>query len=492
MLALGSRFDRLNILIALLVILAVIFFYWLVWRAQWPLEIDGNEPWNAYQVDRLAAGLPLYPPPDALIANNYPPLSFILAHWLTIIFGLDAVLIGRCLSLLGVLMTAIGCGISTRAMGGGGAAVTLSAAWYVATMSRHFDIIAGMNDPQIFAGGIMMAGMACFIVAYRDRRPVIPAFTLMVLAGFFKHNLFATPATAIVWLLIYDRRAAKEAIAASIALLAAGFLVSTIAFGPDFLHQLWSPREIRFFRIIERIGQMQWIAPAGVLVIVWIVQARSRWQAQFCGLFCLCGLLSHLFQQTGEGVDANSQFELVTAVAIGLGLALDGVGCRQATSRMAQTAILSVVILRLLLVSRFEPYLVLTSQAYRDNAQRALVIAAKEADAIRRSVGLAVCTIPTVCRQAGQPFVVDRFFMSQKVAVGLLSAAELEARIRQAGISVVAIDPDASTRPLASEAKFSHILDHRRGLLPPHPAPIRPDSGDPALLWRLGWVAGEQ
>ncbi len=488
MTALRSRLEWPNILIALLVALAVIFFNWLVWRAQWPLEIDGNEAWNAYQVDRLAAGLPLYPPSDALIANNYPPLSFILAHWLTRVLSFDAIIIGRCLSLLGILITAAGCGFSTRVMGGGAAAVTLSVAWYVAAMSRHFDIFAGMNDPQIFAGSIMMAGMVCFIVAYRDRRSVIPAFALMVLAGFFKHNLFATPATAIIWLLIHDRRTAMGAIAASIALIAAGFVVSTIAFGPDFLYQLLSPREIRFFRIVQRIGHMQWIAPAGVIVIIWIGQARNSWQAQFCGLFCLCGLLSHLLQQTGEGVDTNSQFELVTAIAIGLGLALGGIGCRQATSRMVQTTILAVVILRLLLISRFEPYLVLTSQTYRDNAQRSLTIVAKETDAIRKNVGLAVCTIPTVCRQAGQPFVVDRFIMHQKIAVGLLSAAELDARIRQAGISIVPIDPDASTRLLSSEAKISHILDHRRGLLPPHPAPTLSDSGHSAS-WCGGWPA---
>lgn len=484
MTALRSRLDWPTILIALLVALAVIFFNWLVWRAQWPLEIDGNEPWNAYQVDRLAAGLPLYPPSDALIANNYPPLSFILAHWLTRVLSFDAIIIGRCLSLLGILVTAAGCGFSTRVMGGGAAAVTLSVAWYIATMSRHFDIYAGMNDPQIFAGSIMMAGMVCFIVACRDRRSVIPAFALMVLASFFKHNLFATPATAIVWLLIHDRRAAMGAIGASIALIAAGFVASTIAFGLDFLYQLFPPREMRLLRIVQRIGHMQWIAPAGVIVVIWIVRARNNWQAQFCGLFCLCGLLSHLLQQTGEGVDTNSQFELVTAIAIGLGLALGGIGCRQVTSRVVQTTILAVVILRLLLISRFEPYLVLMSQTYRENAQRSLAIVAKETDAIRKNVGLAVCTIPTVCRQAGQPFVVDRFIMSQKVAVGLLSAAELDARIRQAGISVVAIDPDASTRLLSSEAKIGHILDHQRGLLPPHPALALPDSGHSAL-WRL-------
>lgn len=459
--ALRKRHDWSVILIGLLVVLAIIFFNWLVWRAQWPLEIDVNEPWNAYQVDRLAAGLPLYPPADGLIANNYPPLSFILINWLTGAFSLDAIFVGRCLSLLGILITAGACSYATRVMGGGAAAVTLSAAWYVATMARHFDTFAGMNDPQIFAGSIMMAGLVCFIVACRDRRSVIPAFALMVLAGFFKHNLFAAPATAIVWLLIHDRRAAIEAIAVSVALLTAGFLTAITAFGADFLHQLLSPREMRFFRIVQGIGHLQWIAPAIVIVIIWIVQARTKWQAQFCGLYILCSLLSDLVQQTGEGVDTNSQFELVTATAIGLGLASDGLSRGHATPQSAKIAILAVVILRLLLAARFEPYLVLTSQSYRDYARQSLDIAAKAADALRKNANLAACTIPTICRQAGQPFVLDRFIMSQKVAVGQLSAVQLDERIRQAGIALVAIDPDASIRLLTVEAKLGHILNHR-------------------------------
>ena len=69
--------DRLTAaLIWALALLAALFLVWPVWRAFLPLEIWGNEGWNAYHADTAMRGGSLYPPPDGLVANNYPPLSF--------------------------------------------------------------------------------------------------------------------------------------------------------------------------------------------------------------------------------------------------------------------------------------------------------------------------------------------------------------------------------------------------------------------------------
>jgi len=43
-----------------------------------PLPLDPNEGWNAYFADAAIHGGVLYPAADALITNNYPPLSFYL------------------------------------------------------------------------------------------------------------------------------------------------------------------------------------------------------------------------------------------------------------------------------------------------------------------------------------------------------------------------------------------------------------------------------
>src|SRR5205085_8044598 len=88
----------------LLAALAALFLVWPVWRAFLPMEIWGNEGWNAYHADEAMRGAGLYPPPDGLVANNYPPLSYYLLGWLGRVFG-DPLYVGRALSLLATLGT---------------------------------------------------------------------------------------------------------------------------------------------------------------------------------------------------------------------------------------------------------------------------------------------------------------------------------------------------------------------------------------------------
>ena len=70
-----------TILICSIAVLAALFLVWPVWRAFLPMEIWGNEGWNAYHADAAMRGLPLYPPNDGLVANNYPPLSAHCNAW---------------------------------------------------------------------------------------------------------------------------------------------------------------------------------------------------------------------------------------------------------------------------------------------------------------------------------------------------------------------------------------------------------------------------
>ena len=88
-----------SILIWSIAALACLFLVWPVWRASLPLEIWGNEGWNAYHADQAMRGSGLYPPPDGLVANNYPPLSYYLIGWLGKLFG-DPLYVGRAVSIL--------------------------------------------------------------------------------------------------------------------------------------------------------------------------------------------------------------------------------------------------------------------------------------------------------------------------------------------------------------------------------------------------------
>src|SRR5947209_10161883 len=64
--------------------------------------LDPNEGWNAAHALAAMAGGTLYPSPQSLMVNNYPPLSFYIVGALARLTG-DAVIAGRILSLISFL-----------------------------------------------------------------------------------------------------------------------------------------------------------------------------------------------------------------------------------------------------------------------------------------------------------------------------------------------------------------------------------------------------
>src|SRR5579872_1542085 len=160
MIVMLSRFGT-RTQVALLVLLAVYFMVWPVWRLPFPIEIAQNEGWNAYHADAAMGAAPLYPPTDTLIINNYPPLSFYVVGALAQVFG-DALYVGRVLSLIAV--AALGALIAKVIMqlGGGRAGAAVGGLWFVAVMARSFNRFVGMNDPQLVGHAIMMAALAWF------------------------------------------------------------------------------------------------------------------------------------------------------------------------------------------------------------------------------------------------------------------------------------------------------------------------------------------
>ncbi|MET4501940.1 hypothetical protein ABIB70_008139 [Bradyrhizobium sp. F1.2.8] len=59
------------------------------------VEIWFTESWNAYWQDAAAAQAPLYPAPESLIGNIYPPLSFYAVGLLGKVLHVDCVYVGR-------------------------------------------------------------------------------------------------------------------------------------------------------------------------------------------------------------------------------------------------------------------------------------------------------------------------------------------------------------------------------------------------------------
>src|SRR5581483_865164 len=247
--------------VAILALLAVFYLAWPVWRGLFGVEIDGNEPWNAFLADAAWGAGPLYPPPDSLTGNNYTPLSFYILGGLQRLGG-DALYWGRYISIL----STIGIGATVYALvrmwGGTRASGAVAGLWFVATMSAFFPIYVGLNDPHLLGLAVMCAAFVWFFRLMRSGRAVEPAILLMVVAGFIKHTLIAPPLTALIVLALQDWRRALRAAVVGAAAAVGGLLLCYAAYGPDFFGDLLLPRITSIAQSIYSVGRLQFIMPA--------------------------------------------------------------------------------------------------------------------------------------------------------------------------------------------------------------------------------------
>src|SRR5260370_5736825 len=142
-----DRFDS-RAQIALLALLALYFLVWPVWRAQFPMEVAQNEGWNAYHADAAMGAGALYPSPDTLVVNNYPPLSFYALGLLGRVFG-DPLYVGRVLSLLATLGLGALIGKVVLQLGGGPAAAAIPRLLFLASMAPSYNPLLVINSPPV-------------------------------------------------------------------------------------------------------------------------------------------------------------------------------------------------------------------------------------------------------------------------------------------------------------------------------------------------------
>ncbi|MEA2945399.1 MAG: hypothetical protein QOI40_729 [Alphaproteobacteria bacterium] len=434
------------ILIWSIAALAALFLIWPVWRAFLPLEVWGNEGWNAYHADAAMRGAGLYPPPDGLVANNYPPLSYFLIGWLGRLFG-DPLYVGRALSLLATLGIGAAAAGATRWLGGSKAAALLGGFWFVATMARFFEFYVGMNEPQILGLAVMAAALVWFLKAHAEGRAVEPAILLMVVAGFVKHNFITVPVVCLLWLTLDNWRLGLRAAFFGALVAAAGLALCAWLFAPYFIPDMLFPRTYHWARAFSTVGRLQFILPAMVLWAVWAWAERRSPPARFTALMIGIALVTCLAQKAGAGVDENAQFELIFATSLGIGLAFDGLPRDPWRTGLAphliRLTVLVILIVRLLLSSRLEFAAVLFSPQYRAEAAEHAAIVRAEAARVAAMPGLIGCSNLVVCRMAGKPFVFDHFKVQMMLETGILTPGQLAATQRDRGITQVEIDPRA-------------------------------------------------
>jgi hypothetical protein len=434
---------RFALHLAVLAILVVFFLIWPVWRAQFLIEIWPTEAWNAYWQDAAAAGHALYPPPEALVGNNYPPLSFYVIGGLGRLFG-DNLFIGRVVSILALFGLGIEIFVAVRILAGGVVGASIGALWYAAMMAHNSELYIGTNDPQLAGEAIMAAALVWFLARQRDGTSPQAPLLLMVVAGFWKHNIIAMPLTAVLWLVLRDGRRAVRPLMVSAAAALLGLLLCTAIYGRAFPENLFATREYALAHVIGHIGHLQWSALALLIWGSWAWSARTSSAARFTMLHVAIGLGSCILQWFGHGVGRNAEFDLVIALGIGIGVAFERIETSLLAMRIgvgrSRDLLLLLLVLRLVVSDRQGSALVLFSPSFRASFETAQRTVRAEAAEVAAMPGEVFCSNKVVCRAAGKPFAVDEFKMEELVATGNATPAEIAELLRDRHVQVFTSD----------------------------------------------------
>jgi len=431
--ATSARSDSRAAIYLTLFSLAVVYLLaWPVWRAQFLVEIWPTESWNAYLQDAAAAGAPLYPDPESLVSNNYPPLSFYAVALLGKVAGVDNLFAGRALSLIALSSIALEIFAAVRLLAGGRVGAAVGALWYLAIMARNSTIYIGTNDPQLAGEAIMGAGLVYFLALCRRDQSPVPALLLMVVAGFWKHNNIAIPLAALAWLLVDRSRYVYRATLISGAAAISGLIACVAAFGPNFLPNLLADRSYGWSNVVGNIGHLQWSALALLIWATWALCDRQSKAARFTALHIGLGLFACILQWFGHGVSGNAEFDLILALGIGTGVAFTRIETSWLAKRIGpercRDLMIAALLIRLIASDRQETALLLLSENFGASFYAGQNNLLRESQLVAGISGDVACAIKLVCRQAGKPFVVDEFKTEEMIATGK-TPAEISAAL---------------------------------------------------------------
>jgi len=424
-----------------LVVLAMALFCALgLWRAiatmGLHLPIDPNEGWNAYHAAAAISGAPLYPGLQSFMINNYPPLSFYLVGGLGRVIG-DNIFAGRIVSLLSFFFVLFGIYVAALRMVCKRFEACFAALLFAGGLLVFTDYV-GIDDPQMLAHAIAMAGFLLLLGEPRGTVHVAAAALLFVLAVFVKHNVIAMAVVTTVWLAVYDRRNAVRLVALGVTLSICGLILFHIVYGTGLLAQLISARIYSLDNLHN--GFDRWLHWSLVPLVGLTVLASLRWDDRYVRLVSFYAAFATILGigfLGGSGVDVNVMFDADIALALGVALLLE----RSARGVFAPLAAVAYV-----LPLFFAAW---TTDGWRDTdywlhpMRDEASLAQEDITFLAARQGPALCEMQSFCYWARKPAAVDVFNVGQQFDTGARGDAPLVAMIEARRFRVVQFDPDS-------------------------------------------------
>jgi hypothetical protein len=460
-----TKFFSVRARIAIAIVLIAMLSVSRIWLIPAHFSSDPNEGWNAFQAARALGTGPLYPDPQALTGNNYPPLSFYLVGRAGRLIG-DPIVAGRIIALIAVLAVA-GCifVVVRRFSGSGSAAPAIGALLFLGFNATLFRTYLGMNDPQWLAHALMMVGIAMLIPdrpnAPPATRDVVVAALLMVSGGLVKHNLVAFPLATSLWLVLHHRRSLTIWIGTAAAALLLSAALCYQAYGADFFVDLLSAdRYYSWQRMVLRSAPV--VAATAPLLVLSATLIRDRKLDSRLDLPLFAIAISvplGILQRSGQGVDRNAHFEALIALCMAGAVTL--ARHRVAFDKPVLSRPLPWLILPIVVVLPTTLLAEVSEIADRPSAEASWK---RLEDRIAATPGKVACETLALCYWAGKSFELDFFLYGQRVALRH-DAGALQRALDEHRFAAIEIDSVADAPPRRGEVvnPIGLIIDRQYG-----------------------------
>ena len=430
-------------MLGLLVVAVLALYLQPLWSITVRVPVSYNEGWNAYHAETAIAGGMLYPPRDALISNNYPPLSFYVVGALGRLAG-DNVIAGRFVALVSLLVVAGNIALVLRALGATRTESGFAALLLLTYAAAFFRSYVAMDEPQWFGHALMTGGLAIFVrrrgrESVTSLRLLVPA--LMVAGGFVKANLVPLPLAVLIWCAIYDRAEFRRWLVIGTTLTALISAICYLRFGSDFIADvLFHPRPYSLTRLL--IGTRKALSPLFLLAAGGVCLCALAGRKPLARLILLWAALGAAFGIAftgGAGVNYNAFFDFAIASCVAAGLLLSELKQRG----MRQFA-LPIVMLLLALpplvrvpgrIGEFAGYTGHRAEQHEEGREDIAFLAARP--------GPAACEMLALCYWAGKADEMDFFNTEQKIISGIVRPGSLIEKLNERIYGAIALTTNA-------------------------------------------------
>lgn len=406
------------------------------------IPLDANEGWNAYFGDTAIHGGVLYPPADALITNNYPPLSFYIVGGIGYLTG-NSIFAGRAVALAGLLFVAWSIYYWLRSSGSGARIGLFAGLTFLAYAVTYGRVYVAMDDPQWLAHAVMMSGLLVLWKGSDDTRRIIVAAVLMMAAGWIKHLLIPLPLAVSAWLLWRSRPAFAKWLLSLGVTLAIACALAWWLYGPRLFESLHEPRQyLRIKAVGEATGALRCLAPLLVLWVIALAREHLSERLGFVSVYALISSAVGVFAAGGAGVDVNAFFDVLIATTLAAALAVEQLSSPLQMSWGPVAALGLAIYVVGYTVSLAPPQIERIRSI--DARERA---ALEDIRLIRQDgQGRAACEQLGLCYWARSAFMVDFFYFGQKLKTGVVPMSACAATFERSSISLVQLEANQRYR----------------------------------------------